>query len=223
MVARTYLIDALVGQAVHEGVDAVVNLAAGFDARPYRLHLPDELCWVEVDHADVVAEKTERMQQQLPRCALERVALDLSEAGPRRALLAALGARFRRMLVLTEGLVAYLPEAAALELARDLAETSGVYRWVVDVLNGAVVRMINGRTGSVLSGSARMQFAPDRGPLVFEPLGWQTREAHSVFKTAGKLKRLPFFMSLMARLPEPPYGGNGARPWNGVCVLEPTK
>jgi hypothetical protein len=45
-------------------------------------------------------------------------------------------------------------------------------------------------------------------------------ERRVALKTAGKLKRLPFLMSLLARLPEKPHGTPG-RPWSGVCVWEP--
>jgi hypothetical protein len=76
------------------------------------------------------------------------------------------------------------------------------------------------RTGNALTGTATMQFGPDEGPRVFEPMGWKVLSATSIFKTAGKLKRLPFVMSLFARLPERPYGTPG-RPWSGVCVLAP--
>src|SRR5262245_62515245 len=41
MVARTKLIDDLVAASIAEGCDRVVNLAAGFDTRPYRLALPE--------------------------------------------------------------------------------------------------------------------------------------------------------------------------------------
>src|SRR5689334_12303683 len=53
IVARTHIIDRLVLSAVRDGVDAVVNLAAGLDSRPYRLALPSTLTWIEVDLADV--------------------------------------------------------------------------------------------------------------------------------------------------------------------------
>lgn len=65
-----------------------------------------------------------------------------------------------------------------------------------------------------------MQFASEAGPTIFEPLGWKTLSTASVFKTAGRLKRLPFPMSLFSLLPEKPYG-TPSRPWSGVCVLEP--
>jgi O-methyltransferase involved in polyketide biosynthesis len=36
-VARTWLIDRLISEQVRGGIDTVVNLAAGLDARPYRM------------------------------------------------------------------------------------------------------------------------------------------------------------------------------------------
>src|SRR5262249_6347523 len=41
--ARTVLFDRFITAEVHRGVDLVVNLAAGVDARPYRLDLPVSL------------------------------------------------------------------------------------------------------------------------------------------------------------------------------------
>jgi hypothetical protein len=105
-------------------------------------------------------------------------------------------------------------------LARDLRATPNAFRWIGDINNRAVNEYVAKRTAGALRGTARMQFGPDEGPLVFEPLGWKTMSAASLFKTAGKLKRLPFPMSLFARLPEKPYGTPG-RPWSGVCVWEP--
>jgi len=40
MVTRTYLIDELVKAELQRGADLVINLAAGLDARPYRMQLP---------------------------------------------------------------------------------------------------------------------------------------------------------------------------------------
>src|SRR5262249_60632 len=47
MVMRTYLFDEFVTTEIRAGADLVLNLAAGLDARPYRLTLPRELRWVE--------------------------------------------------------------------------------------------------------------------------------------------------------------------------------
>jgi len=42
-VARTYLFDQFIVRELQQGVDMVVNLAAGLDARPYRLALTGAL------------------------------------------------------------------------------------------------------------------------------------------------------------------------------------
>src|SRR5262245_45330698 len=39
-VTRTYLFDQFIAAAVADGVDLVLNLAAGLDTRPYRMTLP---------------------------------------------------------------------------------------------------------------------------------------------------------------------------------------
>jgi methyltransferase (TIGR00027 family) len=46
---RTYLFDQFIVAGIREGVDLVINLAAGLDARPYRMDLPESLTWIEVD------------------------------------------------------------------------------------------------------------------------------------------------------------------------------
>ena len=221
IVARTQLIDRLVLDAVRDRADAVVNLAAGLDSRPYRMALPEALSWIEVDHPHVLEEKARLLAEDRPVCRLERIGADLANDSERRALFAKLGERFGRVLVITEGLLCYLPEAAALGLGKDLRAIPSVFRWVADLNNSAVHRHIAWRTRGALQGTAKMQFGPDSGPRVFEPLGWKVVSAASLFKTAGKLKRLPFPMSLFALLPEKPYG-SPRRPWSGVCVFEPS-
>src|SRR4029077_6576743 len=46
-VTRTYLFDQYITEQIQQGVDLVVNLAAGLDARPYRMALASSLRWVE--------------------------------------------------------------------------------------------------------------------------------------------------------------------------------
>ncbi len=67
-VARTYAFDRLIDQALAEGVDLVVNLAAGLDARPYRMALPPSLRWVEVDLPEILDYKTDALASATPRC-----------------------------------------------------------------------------------------------------------------------------------------------------------
>jgi len=221
IVARTYIIDAQVNEAVNGGLDAVLNLAAGLDSRPYRLPLPKSLTWLEVDHADLIDAKNETLKNVSPNCQVERIALDLSLTTARRALFESLRARFSRTLVITEGLLYYLPQDIALALARDLLMLQPRL-WITDLHNAAVAAYVAKRSGNALQGTATMQFATDQGPNIFEPLGWKPLTTTSVLKTAGRLKRLPFPLSLLARLPEKPYGV-ASRPWTGVSVLEPAR
>ena len=56
-VARTVVFDRLIEDSIASGADMVVNLAAGLDTRPYRMALPSNLPWIEVDLPDLLAYK----------------------------------------------------------------------------------------------------------------------------------------------------------------------
>src|SRR5262249_52296461 len=49
VVVRTCIIDDFIRAAIADGCDAVLNLGAGLDTRPYRMDLPPSLRWIEVD------------------------------------------------------------------------------------------------------------------------------------------------------------------------------
>ena len=95
---------------------AVLNLAAGLDARPWRLPLPAGLRWVDVDHPVMIDAKLEVLAGETPRCRYEGVRLDLADTAARRGLFARVGAEATRALVITEGLLVYLPAPAVAEL-----------------------------------------------------------------------------------------------------------
>src|SRR6266545_7419005 len=67
MIVRTAVMDELILRAVaRDGVDTVLNLAAGLDTRPYRLPLPGGLRWIEVDFPDMLAYKQEQLAGEKP-------------------------------------------------------------------------------------------------------------------------------------------------------------
>ncbi len=68
-VARTYLFDQFISREINEGTDLVLNLAAGLDARPYRMDLPSTLQWVEVDFPEIVSYKEEVLGNEKPKCS----------------------------------------------------------------------------------------------------------------------------------------------------------
>ncbi len=218
-VARTYLFDQLIVRELQQGVDMVVNLAAGLDARPYRLALPGALQWVEVDLPEILTFKEEILAREKPACTLERIRLDLSDVNARRTLFAQLGGRARKILVLTEGLLIYLSAEEVRALAEDLAAAAHFQRWIMDLSSPGLLRMMQRTTGKQLSqAGAPFKFAPAEGPAFFTPHGWELVEVQGLLKTAARFKRPPLVLRLLARLPEP-KGPAGKRPWSGVCLF----
>jgi methyltransferase (TIGR00027 family) len=218
-VTRTYLFDGCIREQVQAGADLVVNLAAGLDTRPYRMDLPSSLLWVEVDLPDLLDYKEEVLKSESPRCRLERVCLDLSNRDAGRTLFGELGARAKKALIVTEGLLVYLTAEQVGELARDLAGPSSFQRWALDLASPGLLRLLQRELQTRLTeGGAKMQFGPKEGPLFFLPYGWKPLEVHGHLKTAARLRRLSLFMRLLALLPAS-RGEQGSRPWSGSCLF----
>jgi len=161
---RTHLIDRAILSAIEGGADAVVNLAAGLDTRPYRLPLPQALHWVEVDLPGILEEKETMLRNERPLCRLERVRLDLASVDARRQLFASLGSTARKALVVTEGLLVYLERDEVTSLARDLAAPATFWRWVLDLQSPGLVRMIGAGATSSSRGSHPLNSAHPKAP-----------------------------------------------------------
>lgn len=216
---RTLLFDRFIAGEVERGADLVVNLAAGLDARPYRMPLPPSLRWVEVDHPDLLEYKEGVLAGEKPACALERVGLDLSDRAARHVLFERLGREAKRALVVTEGLLIYLAAGDVGALARDLAGQPGFRHWALDVVSPGLFRMIERQIGGYLAAAgAPLRFAPAEGPPFFRRYGWEPVEVLSILRAAAQARRVPFWMRVLAQLPES-NGAQGGRPWSGVCLL----
>jgi methyltransferase (TIGR00027 family) len=219
IVMRTLVLDEHILRGVADGVDMVIDLAAGLDTRPYRLDLPASLTWVDVDFPGILAEKDKLLESETPRCKVERIATDLSDGAARRTLFAELGGRATKALVLAEGLLVYLTESDVTGLAQDLAAVPTFRYWTLEVVSASLLIRLNKTVGKRLAAAGMpMQWGTAQGPHFFEPLGWRLLEARSMFREAAKYKRLPFPMSLFAYLPEgnPPW----KHPWAGVCLYQ---
>jgi methyltransferase (TIGR00027 family) len=218
-VARTYLFDEFITRELQQGVDMVVNLAAGLDARPYRMSLPASLQLIEIDLPGILDYKEEILAKEKPSCTLERIRLDLSDRTARRALFADLDRRARKILVLTEGLLIYLDAEEVAALAKDLGAGSHFQRWIMDLSSPGLLQMMQRTTGKHLSQvGAPFKFAPAEGPAFFAAHGWEPMEVKGLLKTATRFKRPPFFLRLLGHLPER-KGPPGNRPWSGVCLF----
>lgn len=215
---RTVRFDQIVTEQISQGADTVLNLAAGLDTRPYRMELPASLRWVEVDLPEMIDYKEQVLRAEKPRCLLERVRLDLSDAPARRALFQRVGANARKVLVLSEGLLVYLSRDEVTALAKDLAAQKSFREWTIDLCSPGLLRMLQKNLSALKDAGSPLKFGPEEGPEFFAPSGWKAVEVYSMLKTAAKLKRLPFFLRLMSLLPES-NGRQGDRPWGAVCRL----
>ena len=219
-VARTFLFDEFIMQHVREGYDMVLNLAAGLDARPYRMDLPSSLQWVEVDLPPILEEKEKILNDEKPKCHLTRIKLDLSDQKARTDLFQKLNSKAGKILVMTEGLIIYLTNSQVASFAADLSSENNFKRWMFDMVSPALLKMIQERMGPALGGSgAVFQFAPEEGEEFFLQYGWKSIESRSGLKTAASLNRLNEQMLQVAAIPEP-EGRRDQFPWTGVCLFE---
>lgn len=224
MIVRTAVMDEIILRLVdHDGVDCVLNLAAGLDARPWRLPLPAGLRWFDVDHPDMIDHKLAELAHERPVCRYEGVRLDLADTGPRQELFRRVGGEARNALVITEGLLVYLEPAAVADLGRDLHRAASLHYWLTDLASPALLKMLEKSWGPVVAaGQAPFRFAPAESTAFFAPLGWGEKEWRPVFEEALRLKRtMPFgrVWALLGRL-APKRKQEEFRRFSGITVLE---
>jgi methyltransferase (TIGR00027 family) len=205
VVLRTCIIDDFIRQAIADGCDAVLNLGAGLDTRPYRLELPPSLRWIEVDFAATIDFKNERLAGETPRCRLERRAVDLGDTDARRALLAEVDASAQKVLVLTEGVVGYLSNEDVAALAADLRAQPRFAWWVVEYVSSQFrrfARFMAYRRRQQMA-NAPIRFRPDDWLGFFADRGWAPKEIRYLVAEGEKHRRpppVPRWMLLLFRL-----------------------
>ena len=191
MIVRTAVFDELImDRVIKHGADMVLNLAAGLDARPWRLPLPAGLRWVDVDLPEILEYKSSVMKADRPVCRYETVAADLTRAEAREELVSRLGAEGARVLVVTEGLLVYLTEPMVAILAEALHRPPSFRWWLIDLVSPRLLKMIQRNWGKSLEqGRAPFQFAPEQSTGFFCPLGWREEIFRSTGEEAHRLKR----------------------------------
>ena len=176
VVIRTCVIDQYILTCVNPfvggaGVRTIVNLGCGLDTRPYRLALPADLVWIEVDYPDIIRLKNDKLAGMATSCKLERIAVDLADASARQNFLKGVGARTGAVLVLTEGVLPYLSNKNVAELADDLVAQKNICFWIVDYFSPLFLKIK--RTGKL---ARKLKNAP----FLFEPRDW-----HGFFREHG--------------------------------------
>ena len=226
MVVRTCLFDELILRATQsEGFDTVLNLAAGLDARPFRLPLPPATRWLDVDLPEILGYKRDVLAGERPLCEYRAEAVDLRDASARRALFERIGRESRRTLVLSEGLLIYLSDAEVASLATDLHAPRSFRWWILDIASPKLLRMLRRRwSKSLAQGQATLQFGPAEGPRFFEPHGWKEIAFRSTWDEARRLHRemaFAWLWRLIARL-SPEEKRRELTRMSGIVVMERT-
>jgi methyltransferase (TIGR00027 family) len=217
LVARTKIIDDAIAEAIANGCDRVLNLAAGLDTRPYRLDLPPDFEWIEADLPDLLAEKAATLADQNPRCRLTRTAVDLSDQVARDAFFDTALSGATKALVLTEGLLMYLRDVDVQSFSESVSRPEVAW-WMFDFGGPGLKRLMNKKMADLMQ-NAPFIFAPDNGLAYFEHLGWHILEWDHLMAAANRFRRLPWFMRPALWGPQPDPRHPGKRPWSATALL----
>jgi methyltransferase (TIGR00027 family) len=208
LIIRTAVFDEMILASIQtRGVQRILNLAAGLDARPWRLAVPPTLEWIDVDLPAMLEYKTQTLGDVRPVCRYRAMPADLTNAGDRAALFSEVGGSSPPTLVITEGLLIYLTNEQVAALARDLRAQPSLQWWLLDIASPVLLRHMEKYWGTALrAGRAPFQFGPAEGTKFFEPFGWREVEFRSASDEARRLKRQmrgAWFWQLLARFSPP--------------------
>lgn len=191
VVIRTLIIDRFIEKLLLENIDTVINLGAGLDTRPYRLNLPENLRWIEVDFPKIIEHKNEKLLLEKPKCKLERVSLDLSVEELRNNFLTLVSSESKKVLILTEGVVPYLSNSDAKSLADSLHAHQNFCYWISEYYSPEILEFL--RTPKRISQmkNAPFLFYPDNWFNFFKKSGWIEIETKYFGLESDKLGRTP--------------------------------
>ncbi len=204
MAMRTRFLDELLKEVLDGGkIDTVLSVGCGLDTRPWRLALPPNLRWVEVDFADMLDYKESMMAGESPQCRRERLVADVNDPAQRQAIYDAAGGA--PSVLITEGLLMYLPGSTVDALATETAGQSAITHWIADITTSAFSQALD-RAGNSMQSIRRVQ-AADRyeGEQMLEAIyrqGWSTAAHRSYMRDIGFAQ--PRIQRMMAGRPQPP-------------------
>lgn len=203
MTVRTSAIDRLVMHAIENGVRYVINLGAGLDTRPYRLQLPADTTWVEVDFPDMISYKEVLLKNETPVCKLQRIGADLSNVDERIALFRQLAAKTNNALVITEGVISYLANGVAAGLAVDLHAVEAFRYWIIDYSQGKMRRHKRAADLARKMKSTPFLFDVEWPLAFFGEKGWKVHENIHILDEADRIGRklpLGFPLNIVVKL-----------------------
>jgi methyltransferase (TIGR00027 family) len=222
MVVRTAVMDEIILRCVRQGAATVLNLAAGLDARPYRLPLPSSLRWLHVDLPDMVDYFRGQMAGETPHCELEFIAADMRDADAKRDVFTR-AAIHGPVLVITEGLLVYLESGQVAGLARDLHDIAHAKWWLTDLASPMLLKFLEKQWAPKLKeGNAPFRFGPAEGTAFFATFGWREAEFRSTWDESFRLQRTmrgAWLWKLLSHL-QPKAKQEAGRRMSGIVLLQ---
>jgi len=218
-VARTRLIDDTVRRALDQGIEQLVILGAGFDARAYRLRALSDLPVFEVDHPDTLARKR-RLLEPLSAAASSHVrfvGIDFKSSELDPVMTAAGYSRVLRTLILWEGVTNYLDEAAVDATLRWCASAAPGSQLVFTYVHRAVLDDPNSFAGTErlfetlnaagerwtfgLDPAELPRFLDERGLRLEEDIGSADYRARYMPRISQVMRGYEFYRLALARVP----------------------
>ena len=200
VVMRTVIIDRLINNLIAEKkIDNILNLGTGLDSRPYRMNLPADLKWIEVDFPKIIEHKEAVLKNETPKCQLQRVKLDLSNRELRKNFFAEVSKQSDKILIITEGVIPYLSNESVAELAQDLHQHNSFKFWITEYFSPRVMKYLMSNKRKKAMKNAPFLFNPPEWISFFEKNGWVSEQMQFVSEEGFKLGRMPdlsFWMKL---------------------------
>jgi len=187
-------------------IEVVVSIGAGLDARPWRIDLPANLRWVEVDFQDILDYKDSVIASETPKCRVERLTVDLNQPDDRQRIYSTLGGG--PALMILEGILMYLPGSTVTALTAEWAAIRGPRYCLVDITSSEFTR--RSRVSQLVAHVSSTTGLS--GEQIYELLqgnGWVTLERRSyvqdILKIAGaRILKIMQAQAASGRLATPP-------------------
>ena len=218
-VARTRLIDDTIGRALEQGIEQLVILGAGFDARAYRIGALSDLPVFEVDHPDTLARKRRLLRRVSAEAAshVRFVSIDFRSSGLDQVMTAAGYSKNLRAFILWEGVTNYLNEGAVDATLRWCASAAPGSQLVFTYVHSAVLDDPKSFAGTErlfetlkaagerwtfgLDPAELAQFLDERGLLLEEDIGSADYRARYMPRVSQIMRGYEFYRLALARVP----------------------
>lgn len=173
------------------------------DSRPYRMkNLPASLQWIEVDTAEVIEYKEEKLANVKPVCQLQRVKMDFSKFEEVEKTFKTLAPSAKKILVLTEGVLPYLTETEVQNFASLLNSNQAIHYWIAEYHHPAVYFYLKQNVKQLDMKNAPFQFFPEDWYGFFKKLHWSEKKtvySGDIAKEFGRKPPMPAFIKLIFR------------------------